>query len=374
MGRPRKPYFRASDGWWVSCFNGAYQKLAKGRANKDEALQRFHELHLLEGVQRPTYSPSHTVASVIDLYLHLNASKYADRALEERRRYLQLFAEAHGIRPVNDRDCLLVHVEEWLAAHPEWKSDWARAQAVSVAMRPFNWAAKKRLIAANPFRGVEKAQGQPRRPMTDAEFRAVLKATGRARKFSPTTANKQLYPSDLRRRQRPSAGARFRQVLLFLRLTGCRPGEAARLEWDDIDLGNAVIVLRRHKTNRKTKKPRVIPLHPTVLKLLIVLRRLGQSGPRVFLTQRKTPWKRCNLAQRLQRAREAAGVPNDAKLYGLRHGFGTRAVLNGVDLKTLAERMGHTTTRMTEHYVHLAGQQAHLAAAMLRANGRRPGS
>ena len=43
----------------------------------------------------------------------------------------------------------------------------------------------------------------------------------------------------------------------------------------------------------------------------------------------------------------------------------------GVDIKTLAELMGHTTSRMTEHYVHLAGCQKHLAAAMLQAVGRR---
>ena len=30
-GRPRKPYFRESDGWWVSRFNGASEKLATGR-------------------------------------------------------------------------------------------------------------------------------------------------------------------------------------------------------------------------------------------------------------------------------------------------------------------------------------------------------
>jgi site-specific recombinase XerD len=60
-------------------------------------------------------------------------------------------------------------------------------------------------------------------------------------------------------------------------------------------------------------------------------------------------------------------------LYGLRHAFGTRSILNGVDLKTLSELMGHTTTRTTEHYLHLAGQRSHLADAMLRANARRPG-
>src|SRR5262245_39266595 len=215
MGRPRKPYFRASDGWWVSRFHGTYQKLAKGRANKAEALRRFHELHLLEGVQRPTDSPSHTVASVIDLYLRLNASKYAPRALEERRRYLQLFAEAHGWRQLNDQDCLPVHLEEWLTAHPEWVSDWTRAQVINIVQRPFNWAAKKRLIPANPFRGVEKTEGEPRRPMSEAEFSAILRHTtpraGRKPAAGRYPSGRKVCPSDRRRRVRPSAAARFRQ-------------------------------------------------------------------------------------------------------------------------------------------------------------------
>ena len=76
----------------------------------------------------------------------------------------------------------------------------------------------------------------------------------------------------------------------------------------------------------------------------------------------------------MQRARVVAGIAPEVKLYGLRHGFGTRSILNGVDLKTLSALMGHTTTRMTEHYVHVAGQREHLAAAMRRANDRRPGA
>jgi hypothetical protein len=68
-GRPRKPYFRESDGWWVSRFNGTYQKLAKGRESKGAALRCFHELHLLKQASPPAESPFHTVASVTELYL-----------------------------------------------------------------------------------------------------------------------------------------------------------------------------------------------------------------------------------------------------------------------------------------------------------------
>ena len=60
-------------------------------------------------------------------------------------------------------------------------------------------------------------------------------------------------------------------------------------------------------------------------------------------------WNRCNLSLRVQQAREKAGIPDDAKLYGLRHAFCVRAIVNGIDIKTLAELMGHTTSRMTEH-------------------------
>ena len=74
----------------------------------------------------------------------------------------------------------------------------------------------------------------------------------------------------------------------------------------------------------------------------------------------------------MQRARAKAGIPDDCKLYGLRHRFGTEAILNGVDIKTLAELMGHSTTKMSENYVHLAGQASHLAAAMRRATSPRP--
>ena len=66
--------------------------------------------------------------------------------------------------------------------------------------------------------------------------------------------------------------------------------------------------------------------------------------------------------------RKAAGISDDAKLYGLRHGFGTRAVLNGVDIKTLSELLGPTTTKMSEHYLHIAGQTPHLARAIEKIN------
>jgi len=193
--------------------------------------------------------------------------------------------------------------------------------------------------------------------MTPEEFQSILRASG----------------DNPGHRKKVTPGARFRQVLVFLWYTGCRPSEAAKLRWTDVDLEQAVLVLREHKTRRtqKNPRPRVIPLDRVAVKLLTWIRKRSE-GDHVFLNHRKTPWNKDSLALRVSRAREKAGVSADAKLYGVRHAFGTKAIVAGVDLKTVSELMGHTTTRMTEHYVHLAGQTAHLAAAMRLANARRP--
>jgi integrase len=312
---------------------------------------------LQRGTNPPPEGPEPTIASLFETYLDSARKRLAERSLYERRLILQRFAEAHGFRKV--AECLPYHLSTWVDANPQWASDWTIAQVISVVMRPLNWAVQQRLIAANPFKGVTRRQGQPRRPMTDEEFQALLRAT-----------------AGRRSRKTPTPGARFRQVLFFLRYTGCRPNELCRLRWPDIDLDNAVIVLAEHKASRtqRVPKPRVVPLHPVVVRLLASIRRRQEPGEFVFLTHRLTPWNRCSLSLRMQRAREKAGLPDVVKLYGLRHGFGTRSILNGLDLVTLSALMGHATTRMTEHYVHVAGQREHLAAAMRRANARRPGS
>ena len=76
----------------------------------------------------------------------------------------QRFAETHGFRRVNDKDCLPFHLTSWLDAHPQWESDWTKAAAVAIIHRPFNWAAKQRLIAlfvpiAVPIRAVQADVG-----------------------------------------------------------------------------------------------------------------------------------------------------------------------------------------------------------------------
>lgn len=356
MARTAQPWFNKQKNCWMVWLNGKRVKLAEGKKNKKAATDRFDELRFEARHNPHPDTGVATVASVIERYQGFADKRLSASTKASRWPYLQSFAETHGWRSLTE--ARPDHMHEWLDSHPEWESDWTKNGAIRNVQVAFNWAFKCRMIRENPFRGVTHQVGQPRRNMTEDEFQAILRVSG----------------SEWRR-TKPTPGARFRQVLMFLWYTGCRPCEAAKLRWSDIDFERSLIVLQEHKTRRtqKNPRPRIVPLHPVVLKLLLQLRRRGE-GEYVFVNHRKTPWNKNSLSLRVARAREKAGVPDDAKLYGVRHAFGTRAIVAGVDLKTTSELMGHTTTRMTEHYVHLAGQTAHLAAAMRLANGRRQGA
>jgi integrase len=356
MPRPRKPWFRKATGWWMVEVGGRQVKLAQGRDRKTEAELKYHKLMAEIAANPPVDGGDPTVASIADAYLDYAQRRDSTRTYYERKLILQEFVDAHGYRRV--KDCLPYHLTSWLDAHETWKSDWTRSTALKIVQRPFNWATKQGLIPASPFANVTQATGERRRPMTEQEY-ARLRNVTRGGKRTGRAA---------------SSGRRLREILFFMKLTGARPSELRNLRWSDIDPDRGVITLTRHKTSRtqKTPRPRVIQLVPATVKVLALIRRRGEVANHVFVTHLGTPWARNSLQQKVKRLRSKAGLADDAKLYGLRHHFGTRAIVNGVDLKTLAELMGHATTRMTEHYVHLAGQQPHLASAMRRATGCRP--
>jgi integrase len=246
--------------------------------------------------------------------------------------------------------------------HPEWRSDDYKAKVCSTVHAVFNWAAEGGLLGkgmSNPMTGFNFSGGNRRRPMTASEFRRIW---GQSRNGKKSGCSR-------------TSGRRLREVLFFIKMTGARPKELRDLRWTDIDTRAGLAKLSKHKTNKKTRKPRIIPLTAPVVGLLeSIARRDGTEGA-VFKTTHGGPWARNSPSEKIKRLRGKCGVRDDASLYGLRHRFGTRAVLQGVDLKMLADMMGHSRVQTTEHYVHLADEYDHLRQAMALVNGpRRRGS
>jgi integrase len=254
-----------------------------------------------------------------------------------RKYFIGLFIAAKG--DISMDDLIADDLEKFIEDHPAWKSGWTRLGAARTIKRPFSWAWNKGLIDRHPLKCVTYEQGERMKPMSETDFRLLLRETS----------------------------AEVRRALLFMWWTGCRPCEMAALEWSFIDIEKGVAILHKHKTakSRKDRAARIIVLPDKALRLLTwMLDDQRTEQTHVFLNRIGTPWNRRSLNLRIYRMRKRIGLPNDVKLYGTRHSFGTRMALAGIELKTLSTLMGHTTTRMSEHYIHMAQETEHLHEAL----------
>ena len=115
------------------------------------------------------------------------------------------------------------------------------------------------------------------------------------------------------------------------------------------------------------QKARVIILTENMRRMMERLK--GNGSPHVFLNTEGEPWTMNAVRLQMSRLRSKLGLPEDLCAYVARHGFGTRAILNGVNPAVVAELMGHTSLEMVSKvYVHLADQHEHLREAVEKIN------
>lgn len=141
-----------------------------------------------------------------------------------------------------------------------------------------------------------------------------------------------------------------RMVTVFL-LTGLRLGELAHLRWKDVDFRhNAIHVQNQENWSTKNYKPRVIPMHPAVLRIFQTLT-AGKPDSYIFGTKSgKTveSYLRWEILRYVRRANVQANI----KMF--RATFASNLVMGGVDIYTVSKLLGHHDVKITEkHYAHL---------------------
>jgi integrase len=341
MGRPRKPYFRASDGWWVSRFHGEYVKLAKGAENEAEAKKRFHELMALEAVNTPLESAEATTAALSEAFLTWSHRENSPTTYEFYRSFLQTFVDLHGA--VRVRDFKPYHATAWLAAHTGWNPSTRRC-ALTALKRALNWAVKEGYLDGNPLREVEKPPVLHReRVVTPGEHETITDAV------------------------RDEA---FKTFLFALRSTGCRPGEVAAVTAEHVNLEAGTWTFKRHKTVKKIRRPRVVFLVPALVELCRQLVARYPTGP-LFRNARGQAWTRNAIRCRFRRLRQRLNLGPGVVAYSYRHTFTTAGLEAGVPLASMAELLGHASAKMiSDHYSHLDQKTDHLREAARRAAGQ----
>ncbi len=151
-------------------------------------------------------------------------------------------------------------------------------------------------------------------------------------------------------------GARCKRaaaICRFILESGCRPGEARKLEWSEVDVARRVVVLPENKTARRRAdgKPRIFGLSAEALE---ILRNQPRVNRWVFLSRLGKPYSEKGLGAILRR--KGFGI------YRLRHTWAQAAADAGIAKEVILDQMGHATSRMVDHYCDVARAHRQRAA------------
>ena len=179
----------------------------------------------------------------------------------------------------------------------------------------------------------------------------------------------------------------YETLIGLLVVTGMRVGEAIRLNRNDIDFGEGMLVVRLSKFG----KSREVPLQTsTTHALALYARRRDERWPHpkvpnFFVSQRGTPLLyqvvQRTFHQLLARAAIGAQSPVRPRIHDLRHSFAVHTLINwyrdGTDVQAwlprLSTYLGHRDPRFTYRYLSAAPELLALAAGRLEAvPGSRP--
>lgn len=246
---------------------------------------------------------------------HLSAGGQKEKAV------LEAFKTFAGDRPLNDITLGLIE------DHRATRMKVVETSTVNREMTAFksfwNKAILWGLCKGNPTQGIKKLREAPGRVryLVDDEWERLEKAVNSGPWW--------LYPA-----------------CILARYAGLRQGEILRLKWSDVDLGNALLMIRNTKANRNE----VIPLCKPLVEALWDLPREGEY---VLCAKTGAPIRRLRLSRAWWQALETAEIIN-LRFHDLRHDFASRIVMAGRGIEAARALLRHKDLRMTERYAHLA--------------------
>lgn len=213
-------------------------------------------------------------------------------------------------------------------------------------------------LKENPAKGVKRlrdtADPTPRY-LSDGEYRALVDALdAREAHIKEQRASANAWRRERGREPLPDLDnapyADYLKPLVLLSLnTGLRRGEVLALEWDAIDFDRSILTVRA--ATAKSSKTRHIPLNGLTKDMLTAWNDWTGGNRCVFEGPAGGPMHDVRTAW--EGVLKSAGIKN-FRWHDLRHTFASWLVIQGVDLNTVRELLGHADYSTTLRYAHLA--------------------
>jgi len=272
-----------------------------------------------------------TVAETLAAFLDWTAEHRAPATVEFYADTLDTFGARFADR--DPASLTPLEIEDWLRSAGRKADGTPKApdtrRGLAVAwLRWQRWSIERRLLPAPILSKLEKPPPRLRtRIPTQGEIAALLA------------------------RASPSFGLIFRALLV----SGARPGELAAAQIADWDQAGQRIVLREHKTARKTGKPRIIPVGQALAALLRQAKGSRTRGP-LFLAPHGGPWNSRTLSATFRYLRKKCRLKSDLVLYQTRHYAGTK-LCETAGPHVAKDVLGHSSIKTTERYIHTTTDQ-----------------
>jgi integrase len=145
----------------------------------------------------------------------------------------------------------------------------------------------------------------------------------------------------------------LKQIVSFAYYTGCRLNEILHVQWSDIEWTNAHITIRNTVSfNTKSRKNRIVPMHPELGKILSQIRRRAETEY-VFWNRRGGLVRSDTISHQFKRVLRKNKLPETLHFHSLRHSFASILVQKGTPIYQVSKLLGHSSVKVTERYAHL---------------------
>jgi site-specific recombinase XerD len=148
-------------------------------------------------------------------------------------------------------------------------------------------------------------------------------------------------------------GTRDATMILLAYRHGLRVAELIALRWEQVDLKQGVLHVRR----RKNGSPSTHPLHGPEIRALRKLARAYPETPYLFVTERKGPLTDSAFRKIVARAGAAAGLDLPVHPHMLRHSTGFKLANDGQDTRAIQHYLGHKNIQHTVRYTELSSDR-----------------
>lgn len=319
----RLKYVQRVGDYWYFRRGGVRSPLPDPAKNFDAFMAAYNAA--LRGVpddRRKSIAPEGSMAQVIERYLQSRA--FRELKPNSQKTYMA------AIRFLQARPSVMAHVSAFDAENIDDLLDEVSAERPGMALlllktfrNLFIVARMKKWLTGDPLVDIKPPKGGRYRDWNDAELLAF--------------------------EERWPRGTRERLVYELALRTGQRRGDLAKMTWADVKGGKIEVV--QQKTGEKVKAV----IHSSLAKEL-------ETAPRgravnVLTTEKGLPFTPSYLGVWFARAIEAAGLPDDCVLHGLRKTLATRLADKGATPHQVMSMTGHRTLGMVAEYTDGANRE-----------------